>query len=96
MKVEAEEILRNLCEMKQSNLYVFCCTSEAKYFGWHGIPEGGKQPDDFDRHPEYWPKWGDRHLWASGYYVATVGTINETTIREYICNQGEEDRLEGR
>lgn len=50
----------------------------------------------FDRHPEYRPKWGDRHFWARGYYVAIVGNVNETKIREYIRNQGEEDSLEGR
>lgn len=38
----------------------------------------------FDRHPEYRAKWGDRHLWARGYYVSTVGNGNEETVRKYI------------
>ena len=38
----------------------------------------------YDRHPEMRTKWGDRHLWARGYYVATVGNVNEETIRNYI------------
>ena len=50
----------------------------------------------FDRHPEMRPKWGDRHFWARGYYVSTVGNVNEETIRNYIQNQEENDRLEDR
>ena len=30
--------------------------------------------------------WGD-NLWAEGYFVETIGTINETRMREYIKNQ---------
>ena len=37
--------------------------------------------------------WG-QHLWARGYYVSTVGNVNEETIRNYIREQEENDRLE--
>ena len=47
----------------------------------------------YDRHPEIQTKWGDRHLWARGYYVATVGNVNEETIRKYIREQEENDKL---
>jgi len=30
--------------------------------------------------------WG-QHLWARGYFCATVGAVDEATIREYIENQ---------
>jgi putative transposase len=30
--------------------------------------------------------WG-QHLWARGYFCATVGTVNEETIRRYIEGQ---------
>ena len=46
----------------------------------------------FDRNPEQ-KKKGDRHFWARGYYVDTVGR-NEEQIRKYIKNQEEEDRKE--
>lgn len=36
----------------------------------------------FDRHPEYRNKWGERHFWARGYYVSTVGNVNEEIIRD--------------
>ena len=48
----------------------------------------------FDRHLEYRQKWGDRHFWARGYYVSTVGNVNEDTIRKYIQEQEENDKLE--
>ena len=35
--------------------------------------------------------WG-QHLWARGYFCATVGAVNEETIRRYIeGQQGEQD-----
>ena len=36
----------------------------------------------------------DRHFLARGYYVATIGNVNESTIVEYIKNQEENDKLE--
>jgi len=34
--------------------------------------------------------WG-KHLWARGYFCATVGTVTEELIKEYIANQDIED-----
>ena len=48
----------------------------------------------FDRHPEYREK-NNRHFWARGYYCETVGNVNEATIKQYIEEQYERDRLEG-
>ena len=33
-------------------------------------------------------------FWARGYYVATIGTISEETIKKYIMEQAEEDKKE--
>ena len=35
-------------------------------------------------------KYGNRHFWAEGYYVSTVG-INEATIKKYIQEQEKHD-----
>ena len=35
-------------------------------------------------------KYGNRHFWAEGYYVSTVG-LNEATIRKYIQEQEKQD-----
>ena len=34
----------------------------------------------FDKHANLKYKFGNRHFWAEGYYVSTVG-LNESTIR---------------
>ena len=46
----------------------------------------------FDRHANMKSKFGNRHFWAKGYFVDTVGK-NEKIIREYIQNQLQEDKL---
>ncbi|WP_319022561.1 IS200/IS605 family transposase [Oceanobacillus oncorhynchi] len=35
--------------------------------------------------------WG-QHLWARGYFCATVGTVTEEIIRNYIANQFNENK----
>lgn len=46
----------------------------------------------FDRHANLKYKYGNRHFWARGYYVDTVGR-NKKQIAEYIRNQLREDEL---
>ena len=46
----------------------------------------------FDKHPEFKTKGGNRHFWATGYYVDTVGR-NEEQIRKYIKDQSEYDKM---
>ena len=48
----------------------------------------------YDRHPEVKAGWGERHLWARGYYVETVGKIDEETIKRYIAEQENSDKIE--
>ncbi len=45
----------------------------------------------FDKHPELKDKY-IRHFWAVGYFVSTVGDVNEATIMDYIKNQEEADK----
>ena len=44
----------------------------------------------FDRHANLKYKFGNRHFWAEGYYVSTVG-LNEATIKKYIQEQEAHD-----
>ena len=44
----------------------------------------------FDRHANLKYKFGNRHFWAEGYYVSTVG-LNEKTIVKYIREQEQLD-----
>lgn len=44
----------------------------------------------FDKHANLKYKFGNRHFWAVGYYVSTVG-LNEATIQKYIQDQDKHD-----
>ena len=51
-----------------------------------GYLKGKSSLKIFDRHANLKYKYGNRHFWAEGYYVSTVG-LNKTTIKRYIQNQ---------
>ena len=40
-----------------------------------------------DEFPELRKRYWGQHLWSRGYFCATVGAVDEATIREYIENQ---------
>ena len=39
--------------------------------------------------------WG-QHFWQIGYFVATTGSVNEKTVRDYIAEQGKKEEDEDR
>lgn len=105
VKRDIVDILKKLCEMKQIQLIdgKVCVDHVHMYVGIppkYSISEimsylkGKSTLMLFDRHPEYRGR-GDKHFWARGYFVASVGNVNEETIREYIQNQEEMDKIEG-
>lgn len=104
-KKDIVDILKKLCEMKQVQLIdgKVCRDHVHMYVGIppkYSISEvmsylkGKNTLMMFDRRPEYRSR-GDKHFWARGYFVASVGNVNEETIREYIQNQEEMDKVEG-
>ena len=44
----------------------------------------------FDKHANLKYKFGNRHFWAEGYYVSTVG-LNEASVAKYIKEQEQHD-----
>lgn len=46
----------------------------------------------FDRNSNLKYKFGNRHFWAEGYYVSTVG-FNEATVAKYIREQDKHDQM---
>ena len=44
----------------------------------------------FERHANLKYKFGNRHFWAEGYYVSTVG-LNEATVHKYVREQEKHD-----
>ena len=45
--------------------------------------------------PELGKRYWGQHLWARGYFCATVGAVDEATIKEYIENQKWDEEGEG-
>jgi putative transposase len=45
----------------------------------------------FDKHANLKYKFGNRHFWAEGYYVSTVGLNEATIIKKYIQEQEKHD-----
>jgi putative transposase len=98
------EIIKKLCEMKQVTLIKGSVCKDHIHM-YLGIPpklsisevmayiKGKSALMLFDRHPEYRQKLGSRNFWARGYYVSTVGNVNEETILKYIKEQEENDKL---
>jgi len=47
----------------------------------------------FERHANLKYKYGNKHFWATGYYVSTVG-LNTATVEKYIREQEHADQIE--
>ena len=43
-----------------------------------------------DEFPELKKRYWGQHLWARGYFCATVGSVTKETIQDYIANQNEQ------
>lgn len=103
IKKDIGEILRKLCEQKGVEIIeVQACPDHVhmlisippKYSVSQimGYLKGKSSLMIFDRHANLKYKYGDRHFWARGYYVDTVGR-NKKQIEEYIRHQLEEDKI---
>ena len=106
LKVEVSEVLKKLCEMSEAELIEGKVCSDHVHM-YIAIPpklsvakfmsylKGKSALMLFDKHPEFRKKFGGRrNFWARGYYVTTVGNVNESTIVQYIRDQEEKDKLE--
>lgn len=101
LKKDIGEILRKLCEQKDVEIieveacsdHIHMLVSISPYLSiaqFVGYLKGKSSLMIFDRHANLKYKYGQRSFWCRGYFVDTVGK-NETTIRNYIRNQLEED-----
>lgn len=43
-----------------------------------------------DEYPELKRRYWGQHIWSRGYFCATIGDVNEETIKKYIEDQGSE------
>lgn len=99
---DMREIIRTLCAFKKVEIiegalqedHVHICVSippKLSVSDFVGYLKGKSALMIYDKHPEIGNKW-DRHFWARGYYVSTIGNVNEATIKEYIRKQTEESK----
>lgn len=103
IKKDVGQILRKLCEQKGVEIiegeacpdHIHMLISIPPKYNVSqimGYLKGKSSLMIFDRHANLKYKYGDRHFWARGYYVDTVGR-NKKQIQEYIRSQLEEDKI---
>ena len=98
---EVGKILRTLCEWKKVKiLEAEVCPDHVHMLleippkvsvsSFMGYLKGKSAMMIFERHANLKYKFGNRHFWAEGYYVSTVG-LNEATVRKYVREQEKHD-----
>ena len=103
LKADIGKILRKLCNEKKVELieaeacpdHIHMLVSIPPYISvsqFMGYLKSKSALMIFDRHANLKYKYGNRHFWAIGYFVDTVGK-NEKVIKEYIRNQLQEDYI---
>jgi len=103
IQADIGKILRQLCQQKGIEIIeAYMCPDHVhmllsippKYSVSQimGYLKGKSSLMIFDRHANLKYKYGNRHFWARGYYVDTVGR-NKKQIQEYIKNQLQEDQI---
>lgn len=98
---DLSEILRQLCHYKGMELieghmmpdHVHMLVSippKISISSFMGYLKGKSALMMFDKYANLKYKFGNRHFWAEGYFVSSVG-LNEATIRKYIEEQEKHD-----
>ena len=106
LKSDIGRILRQLCEQKNVEIVeaeacpdhihmLLSIPPNISVAQFMGYLKGKSALMIYDRHPELGNKF-ERDFWARGYYVSTIGNVNEETIRKYIKDQQEESYKESR
>ena len=101
IKTDIGKILRELCNYKGVEIieghlmidHVHMLVSippKISISSFMGYLKGKSALMIFDKHANLKYKYGNRHFWAEGYYVSTVG-LNEATIKKYIEEQEKHD-----
>ena len=101
--MEIREILRKLCQWKGVEViegeicpdHIHMLISIPPKYSVSqimGYLKGKSSLMIFDRHANLKYKYGNRHFWARGYFVDTVGR-NKKAIKAYIQNQLQEDQI---
>lgn len=103
LRADIQKIIRDLCKWKgieiieghmMSDHIHLLLSIPPKYSVSQimGYLKGKSAMMIFERHANLKYKFGNRHFWAEGYYVSTVG-LNTSTIQKYIREQEKEDQI---
>ena len=103
IKADIGKILRQLCQQKGIEIisaeacpdHIHMLVSIPPKYSVSqimGYLKGKSSLMIFDRHANLKYKYGNRHFWARGYFVDTVGK-NKKQIQEYIRNQLTSDQI---
>ena len=103
IKADIGKILRQLCQQKGVEIieaeacpdHIHMLISIPPKYSVSqimGFLKGKSSLMIFDRHANLKYKYGNRHFWARGYYVDTVGR-NKKQVQEYIRSQLQEDQI---
>ena len=103
LRADIGQIIRKLCEEKKVEIieaqacpdHIHMLVSIPPYLSvaqFVGFLKSKSALMIFDRHANLKYKYGNRHFWARGYFVDTVGR-NKKQIQEYIRNQLTEDKI---
>lgn len=103
LRKDIKEIIKDLCKWKGVKIIeghmmpdhihlLLSIPPETSVSSFMGYLKGKSSMMIFDRHSNLKYKFGNRHFWAEGYYVSTVG-LNEATIAKYIREQEKDDQI---
>ena len=98
---DIRNIIRTLCQYRKIEIVegavcvdhvhlCVCIPPKESVSNFMGYLKGKSALMMFEKHANLKYKFGNRHFWAEGYYVSTVG-LNESTIRKYIQDQEKAD-----
>ena len=104
MREDIRDIIRDLCKWKGVAILegkvmpghihlLLSIPPKYSVSSFMGYLKGKSAMMIFERHANLKYKYGNRHFWATGYYVSTVG-LQEKALRKYIQEQEKQDQIE--
>ena len=102
----ARELIRQTCEMREVQIVRGAVSADHVHMLVSAPPhlapaklvqyiKGRSSRRLQEEFPHLKKKYWGQHLWARGYFCATVGAVNEETVRAYIESQKWDADVEG-
>ena len=104
LRADIGQILRQLCDYKNVEIIeahampdhihmLLKIPPKISVSGFMGYRKGKSALMIFERHANLKYRYGNRHFWAKGFFVSTVG-LNTKVVEDYIRNQEKEDMVQ--